>query len=146
MCRGRGINPVLPVKRGWGKFLIQPISLLLERWGRDLNPRGASTSGFRDRRLGPSLATPANNIVTKKFNQRLFYIPIDSMNIKVKISRTNETKQISIEKGLTVEDVLKKINLKPDTVIIINKSKPIPIDEVVKDGEELTIIQVSSGG
>ena len=68
------------------------------------------------------------------------------MNIKVKISRTNETKEISLERGLTVEDVLKKINLKPDTVIIINKSKPIPIDEEVKDGEELTIIQVSSGG
>jgi len=68
------------------------------------------------------------------------------MNIKVKISRTNETKEISLEKGLTVEDVLKKINLKPDTVIIINKSKPIPIDEEIKDGEELTIIQVSSGG
>ena len=68
------------------------------------------------------------------------------MNIKVKISRTNETKEINLEKGLTVEDVLKKINLKPDTVIIINKSKPIPIDEEIKDGEELTIIQVSSGG
>lgn len=68
------------------------------------------------------------------------------MNIKVKISRTNETKEISLEKGLTVEDLLKKINLKPDTVIIINKSKPIPIDEEVKDGEELTILQVSSGG
>jgi sulfur carrier protein ThiS len=68
------------------------------------------------------------------------------MNIKVKISRTNETKKISIEKGLTIEDVLKKINLKPDTVIVINKSTPIPIDEEVKDGEELTIIQVSSGG
>jgi len=92
------------------------------------------------------LATPAVNIETKKFNQRLFYIPIDSMNIKVKISRTNETKEISLEKGLTVEDLLKKINLKPDTVIIINKSKPIPIDEEVKDGEELTILQVSSGG
>ena len=68
------------------------------------------------------------------------------MKIKVKISRTNETKEISIETGSTVEDVLKKINLKPDTVIIINKSKPIPIDDEIKDGEELTVLQVSSGG
>ena len=66
------------------------------------------------------------------------------MKIKVKISRTNETKEISIETGSTVEDVLKKINLKPDTVIIINKSKPIPIDDEIKDGEELTVLQVSS--
>jgi sulfur carrier protein ThiS len=111
-----------------------------------LNPRGASTSGFRDRRLGPSLATPAFPVKPQKFNQRLFYIPIDSMKIKVKISRTNETKEISVEKGLTIEDVLKKINLKPDTVIILNKSKPIPIDDEIKDGEELTVLQVSSGG
>jgi sulfur carrier protein ThiS len=68
------------------------------------------------------------------------------MKIKVKISRTNETKEISIETGSTVEDVLKKINLKPDTVIIMNKSKPIPIDDEIKDGEELTVLQVSSGG
>ena len=68
------------------------------------------------------------------------------MQIKVKISRTNETKKISIKTGSTVEDVLKKINLKPDSVIIMNKNKPTPVDDEIKDGEELTILQVSSGG
>ena len=116
------------------------------RRGRDLNPWGASTSGFRDRRLGPSLATPAHIIVSQKFNQSLFYIPIDSMQIKVKISRTKETKKISIKTGSTVKDVLKKINLKPDSVIIMNKNKPTPVDDEIKDGEEITILQVSSGG
>lgn len=68
------------------------------------------------------------------------------MQIKVKISRTNETKKISIKAGSTVEDVLKKINLKPDSVIIMNKNKPTPVDDEIKDGVELTILQVSSGG
>ena len=68
------------------------------------------------------------------------------MKITVKNSRTNQIKTIELEKGSTVQDVLTKINLKPDTLIVINKSKPIPIDDEIKDGEELTILQVSSGG
>ncbi|MCK5636190.1 MAG: MoaD/ThiS family protein [Thermoplasmatales archaeon] len=68
------------------------------------------------------------------------------MKIKVKLSRTNETREINIEKETTVGDLLKKINLKPDTLIVMNKDMPIPIDNVLKEGQELTIIQVSSGG
>ena len=68
------------------------------------------------------------------------------MQIKVKISRTNETKEINIKTGSTVEDVLKKINLKPDTVIVMNKTRPIPINDEIKNIDKLTIIQVSSGG
>ena len=68
------------------------------------------------------------------------------MNITVKISRNNETKNIQIGNGSKAEDVLKKIDLKPDTVIIMCDNKPIPIDEEIIDGQELTILQVSSGG
>ena len=68
------------------------------------------------------------------------------MKIKIKLSRTNETKELTTEEGTTINDVLKKINLKPDTIIVMNKDKPIPIDDEIKDEQELTIIQVSSGG
>ena len=68
------------------------------------------------------------------------------MNITIKISRTNEIKTINLETGSTVQDVLTKINMKPDTLIVINKNNPIPIDQELKNGEELTILQVSSGG
>ena len=68
------------------------------------------------------------------------------MKIKVKISRTNETKEIKLENGASVQNLLKKINLKPDTIIVLNNDKPIPIDDELKNGEELTILQVSSGG
>ena len=68
------------------------------------------------------------------------------MKIKVKLARTNEIKKLDLETESTVHDAIKKINLKPDTVIVMNKNKPIPIDDKLEDGEELTIIQVSSGG
>ena len=68
------------------------------------------------------------------------------MIIRINLSRNNETKDIEVQTGSTVNDVLKKINLKPDTVIVMDKDKPIPIDDVVVDGQDLTILQVSSGG
>jgi len=68
------------------------------------------------------------------------------VKIKIKLSRTNETKEIELQTGSTVNDVLKKINLKPDTVIVMSNDKPVPVDEVLIDGQDLTILQVSSGG
>ncbi len=68
------------------------------------------------------------------------------LKINVKISRTNEIKEVNIENGATVLSLLKKINLKPDTIIVLNNNKPIPIDDELTNVENLTILQVSSGG
>lgn len=68
------------------------------------------------------------------------------MKIRVTFSRTKDTKAIEMKPGLTLEDVLKKLDVKPDTVITISKNKPVPIDDYVEEGQELTIIQVASGG
>jgi len=68
------------------------------------------------------------------------------VEIKAKISKTKETRKINIEAGSTVEYLLKKIKLKPDTLIVMSDNKPIPIDDVLNDDQELTIIQVASGG
>jgi len=68
------------------------------------------------------------------------------VEIKAKISKTKETRKINVEAGSTVEYLLKKIKLKPDTLIVLSGNKPIPIDDVLNDDQELTIIQVASGG
>jgi len=68
------------------------------------------------------------------------------VEIKAKISRTKETRKINIEPGSTVEYLLKKIKLKPDTLIVMSNNKPIPIDDVLNNNQELIIIQVASGG
>ena len=68
------------------------------------------------------------------------------MEIKAKISRTKETRKINVETGSTVEYLLKKIKLKPNTLIVMSNNKPIPIDNILNDNQELIIIQVASGG
>ena len=68
------------------------------------------------------------------------------MKIRVKLSRKKEIKEINLEKGSTVLDLLKHLKLKPDTIIVMNNNLPIPVDDVLEDKQNLSIIQVSSGG
>jgi sulfur carrier protein ThiS len=53
---------------------------------------------------------------------------------------------VQIQQGSTVEDLLRILHLKPDTVIALAKKKPIPVDDLLSDKQKLTILQVSSGG
>jgi sulfur carrier protein ThiS len=68
------------------------------------------------------------------------------MKITVKILPENSLKQVDIISGSKVIDLLKKIKLKPDTIIVIKDNKPIPVDEILDEGQELSILQVASGG
>ena len=68
------------------------------------------------------------------------------MKIKVKISRTSDEKEIQMEKGSIVLDLLNKLKFKPDNVVVMQGKSPVPIDEILEDKQEITIIQVFSGG
>jgi sulfur carrier protein ThiS len=70
----------------------------------------------------------------------------DSMKIKITMIPSNVTKEIDMKTGSTVSDLLGKLNLKPDTVIVLHNSIPVPVDEVLTDIKELKIVQVASGG
>ena len=68
------------------------------------------------------------------------------MNIKVNIISQNKIKNINIDYNSKVIDLLKKINLKPDIVIVLRDNTPIPVDEQLENNEKISIIEVSSGG
>ena len=68
------------------------------------------------------------------------------MNVKVKLQRTHEIKKINLDDGSTVEKLIKKMGFKPDSVLVLSNNTPIPIDDTLSNGQELTILQVSSGG
>ena len=68
------------------------------------------------------------------------------MKIKVKISRTNDEKEIQMKKRSTVLDLLNKLIIKPDNVVVLSNKIPVPVDDELKDKQEITIIQVFSGG
>lgn len=68
------------------------------------------------------------------------------MKIHVKILPKNVTDEIDIKSGSKMYDLLKKINLKPDNIIILRDNTPVPVDDILTNEQELTIIQVASGG
>lgn len=68
------------------------------------------------------------------------------MKIHIKLLPKNVTDEIDLECGSKMYDLLKKINLKPDNIIILRDNTPVPVDDILTNEQELTIIQVASGG
>ena len=71
---------------------------------------------------------------------------IDSMKILLKTLPDNNTKEIEIKSGSKIIDILKKISLKPDSIIVLKGTSPVPVDDNIIEEHELTIIKVASGG
>jgi len=92
------------------------------------------------------LATPASQTVFKSLIKDFFIWVSIPVKIKVTLIRTNKTLTLNLSKGSKGEHILKQINLKPDTVIIMSNNRPVPIDEKIKDKQDYSILQVSSGG
>ena len=90
---------------------------------------------------------PQHKIIIDKSLIKAFFILVSiSLIIRVKISRSEKIKEIQIKNDSTILDLLNKLDLKPDTVIVMRNDMPIPIDETLTHDQELSIIQVSSGG
>lgn len=51
-----------------------------------------------------------------------------------------------MKKRSTVLDLLNKLIIKPDNVVVLSNKIPVPVDDELKDKQEITIIQVFSGG
>ncbi len=68
--------------------------------------------------------------------------------MKVKISRVPQgtTSVVEIEKGQTVQTLLKSLHLRSDAVIVMRGTTPIPVDDILNDDQEVRILQVASGG
>jgi sulfur carrier protein ThiS len=68
------------------------------------------------------------------------------MKIRVKLIPQNISQEIEIRKGSTIIDLLRIIHRRPDSVIVLKNKIPLPVDDVIPDDQELSIIQVASGG
>ena len=53
---------------------------------------------------------------------------------------------VNLTDGATGLELLKKLNLALDAHIITRKGSPIPLDEKLRQGDKINIIQVISGG
>ncbi|MFQ6055774.1 MAG: MoaD/ThiS family protein [Methanosarcinales archaeon] len=66
------------------------------------------------------------------------------INIKI-FSNGISTKSIEIPDKITYEELLIKLNINPETVVVLKNGNPVPFDEKVVSGD-LEILRVVSGG
>ena len=55
-------------------------------------------------------------------------------------------KILSVPEGKNLERILRDLGILPDTVIVVQNGKIVPLDYRPKDGEEFELIDVISGG
>lgn len=68
------------------------------------------------------------------------------MQVEVELWPRRERRTIALGKGSTGLDLMAALGLHPDAHIIARGDEPIPIDEQLRAGESLRVIQVVSGG
>ncbi len=68
------------------------------------------------------------------------------MKVSLTILPEKIVRQVNIQPGCTVEDVLRACAFLPDAYIVLRESTPVPIDDVLDADVELTAVRVASGG
>jgi sulfur carrier protein ThiS len=66
--------------------------------------------------------------------------------VTVQFIPSKETKEVELKEGATGLSLVEHLDLTPDSLILARSDKPIPIDDELKDGENVTLISVVSGG
>ena len=75
-----------------------------------------------------------------------YELHVTGRRISVKVVYEAKPRSVELEEGSTVEDLLRALHLYLDSHLVTNSNRPLPITCVLRDGEELKIIQVASGG
>ncbi|HTD81853.1 MAG TPA: MoaD/ThiS family protein [Thermoplasmata archaeon] len=68
------------------------------------------------------------------------------MRVTAELFPARETKAVELPQGSCGYDLIKHLGLAPDVHILVRDDVPIPIDEKLRDGEQVRVIAVVSGG
>jgi sulfur carrier protein ThiS len=68
------------------------------------------------------------------------------MRIKVFIQRTGEARLVELEENSNIEKLLKILGISPSEVVPVRNRIIVTEKEVVRDGDEIRLLSVVSGG
>jgi len=68
------------------------------------------------------------------------------MRIKVFIQRIGETRLIELEENSNIEKLLKILGISPSEVVPVKNGIIVTEKEVLRDGDEIRLLSVVSGG
>jgi sulfur carrier protein ThiS len=66
--------------------------------------------------------------------------------MKVTVVLNKRSEVLDLEGDATIEDLLGILDLYPDAHIVLRGKTPVPLSDRPRDGDELRIIKVASGG
>jgi len=66
--------------------------------------------------------------------------------MKVTVVLNKRSEVLDLGGDATIEDLLGKLQLYPDAHIVLRGKTPVPLSDHPRDGDELRIIKVASGG
>jgi sulfur carrier protein len=55
-------------------------------------------------------------------------------------------KSFEVKAGMTLRHVLSKIDIDPESVLAIRNGELLTDDEIIRDGEEIKLVAIISGG
>jgi sulfur carrier protein len=64
----------------------------------------------------------------------------------VKVILRNPRREVEVEGGRRVKDVLRQLDILPETVLVIRGDELITADQVVRDSDTIELRPVMSGG
>lgn len=62
------------------------------------------------------------------------------------VRQGKDEQSMEVPEGSSSLDVLDRLSLLPDAYIVLRGRTPVPVDEVLNDGESIRLIKVASGG
>ncbi len=93
-----------------------------------------------DRSAGPSRRILSSKYENKKSLRDMAY------NMRIMVLLGKEQRVMDVEEGSSPLDVIRQMALTPDAYLILRKKTPIPVDEVLNEGDSIKLIRVASGG
>ena len=64
----------------------------------------------------------------------------------VKVSFQGKDKNVTIPEGLSIKDLLKKLEINREAVIVSRNREIVPDTETISDKDRIDIVRITSGG
>ncbi len=68
------------------------------------------------------------------------------MRMRVEIKGRGEQREVEMDSGATVWDLLKELKISRETVVVFMDGRVVPEEEPLREGAQITILPVVTGG
>jgi len=72
-------------------------------------------------------------------------IPGDT-SMRINVEKDGTQRSIEIDQGSNIINLIEEIGMHPDAIIVLKDRVPVPLTDMMEEGDSFEIIRVASGG